>query len=205
MYCQKCGSEVSPGEKFCSKCGAPIEYDAQPTAQTQQPTAQTQRPKAQAPGKQTITLTIPRQLRSPLGIMYAVAALLHLLQLIFWNVNTYSYGSKASRTTAYVLKSSGSSLSFATVFFIILTTVSILLCVAPLLQNTVGKPRKMIVPLASCAWTFIWTIVALNSDFWISFSFFGWLFAIITVLTILLEVFILLLSNKILTLSANLT
>ena len=200
MYCKKCGSEIAPDEKFCSKCGTPIEPAAQPTARAQ--------------GKQTVTLTIPKQFRSPFGIMYAVAAFLHLLQLIFWNISTISVAGETMFSTAFVLKlgaimrlsgaSDAHSYSFATVFFIILTTVSILLCVAPLFQNTFNKPRKMIVPLISCVWTFIWMIVALNigESGVLSASFFGWLFIIFTVLTILVEVGIVLLSNKVVALSA---
>lgn len=207
MYCKKCGSEVAPNEKFCGKCGAPVEPAAQPAAHAQQPTARAQ-------GGHTVTLTIPKQLRSPFGILYAVAAFLHLLQLIFWNISTISVAGETMFSTAFVLKlgaimrlsgaSDAHSYSFATVFFIILTTVSILLCVAPLFQNTFNKPRKMIVPLISCVWTFIWMIVALNigESGVLSASFFGWLFIIFTVLTILVEVGIVLLSNKVVALSA---
>lgn len=184
MYCKKCGSEIAPNEKVCGNCGEPVES---PT-----------------PGKQTVTLTIPKQFRSPFGILYAVAGLFHLLQLIFWNINTISVGDNTVYTTAFVLKNGGeTSLSFATVFFIILSVVSILLCAAPLLRNTLNKGRKMIVPLFTCVWTLIWIIVALNNDSVIGFissisaSFFGWLFIIVTVLTLLLEVAIVLLSNKI--------
>ena len=62
MFCNKCGAEVTPGQKFCTQCGAQIQLQPQmqprPQAQPQtQPQMQAQ-PKADKPGKKKTGLII---------------------------------------------------------------------------------------------------------------------------------------------------
>ena len=192
MFCKKCGNEISPSEKFCSKCGTPVGGAA---------------PSQPAAAKQ-ISFSLPAQFRNPLGIMYAAGALLHLLLLIFWSVNTTGVEdyAKFNLTTLFSSFMSESAdvmtKSFAVVFMIIFSVVSILLCVAPVLMNTVNKARKMIFPMITCVWSLIWFIYALNAEAFdgISATFFGWIFIIFTVITLLLHAVILLVSNKIVSL-----
>ena len=75
MFCNKCGAEVTPGQKFCTQCGAQIQLQPQmqprPQAQPQtQPQMQAQ-PKADKPKKKKTGLII--------AIILAIVLLLSIL------------------------------------------------------------------------------------------------------------------------------
>lgn len=185
MFCKKCGNELSPSEKFCSKCGTPVA--AAPS---------------QSQGKQ-VSISVPQHVKSPLGIMYILVAALHLFQLMFWTIKCFKRFSEGDAvfSTSDVL--SGDSKAFATVFVVILAVVAINVCVMPLLMNTVSRARKMIAPLLSSVWTLIWFIIAWTHEAVDSLSFCGWLLFFSIIITLLLEVVILLVSNKIIALAKN--
>lgn len=194
MFCKKCGNELSPSEKFCSKCGTPVA--AAPS---------------QSQGKQ-VSISLPQHVKSPLAIMYMIVAALHLFQLVFWTILSFKVsgmdGAKASASASLLL--SNDSKAFATVFVVLLGVATIVYCVMPIMMNTVKKGRKMILPLVSSVWTLAWFIYAWTCDVsvgWAStsftLSFCGWLIFFAIIFALILEVVVLLVSNKILALAKN--
>lgn len=190
MFCKKCGNELNPSEKFCSKCGTPVAAAAP----------------SQSQGKQ-VSISLPQHVKAPLAIMYIIVAALHLFQLVFWTIKSFKYavGGDAIGSTTDLL--SADSKAFATVFVILLGVAAIVLSIMPILMNTVKKARKMIVPLLSSAWTLGWFIYAWTTGIMgridVSLSFCGWLLFFAIIFALILEVVILLVSNKIIALAKN--
>lgn len=178
MFCKKCGNELNPSEKFCSKCGTPV-GGAAPAAPRQ--------PKQ-------ISLSVPQHLKSPMGIMYMVVALFHVLQLMFWTVKCLG-NSWFKLPPSYYLTSKDQG--FVNVFFVLLGVAAVVICVMPVLMNTVNKARKMIVPLIANVWTLCWFIYIWTDA---PLTFCGWLLFFCIIFALLLEVGILLVSNKIIAL-----
>lgn len=194
MFCKNCGTQINDNERFCGSCGTPVEQKEQPIINNNISTP----------------VAAPTEVDGSLAITFIVTVVLQLIMLILRFVSFGKYRVAVedlgiSDGGTYSLNELMSS-SGETTIFVILILASIILCILPIIKNTLGKRRRMILSKIVAFWNAftvgmgIWAIadcvasnkesIAYNygeeffSGSW-SLTFGGWLNVIITVAIII--------------------
>lgn len=133
MFCKNCGTEISDTEKFCGKCGTPVE---------------TQKTSVATPTTPDLGISSNTSVDGLLAMMFIASAACFLLQIILWFVNFGKYSMSVeqisqSRSGAYSLNNfmEGTPL---TSIVIIMMIIAIGMCILPIIKNNLNKRRRMI-------------------------------------------------------------
>ena len=195
MFCQNCGTQINDNERFCGKCGTPVE---QVGTQVNKSTP-------------NLNATSNTPIDGSLAMMFIAATVLQLIMLILRFVSFGKYrvavedlgiSDGGTYSINELMGSSGE-----TAIFVILILISIVLCILPIVKNSLGKRRRMVLSKITVFWNAftlgmgIWAladVVARNKESiahnygeefftgsW-SLTFGGWLDVIITLVTIVL-------------------
>lgn len=196
MFCKNCGAEIKNNGKFCGQCGTPVGEVNQTIVSSENL-------------ETSIVSNTP--IDSSLAVTYIATAVLQFIMLIVRFVSFGKYhvdvkdlgiGDGGTYSINELMGSSGE-----TAIFVILLILSIVLCILPIIKNSLNKRRRMILSKIVAFWnTFtvgmgIWAladVVASNKESiahnfgeehftgsW-SLTFGGWLNIIVTLATIVL-------------------
>lgn len=158
MLCKNCGNEVSNTERFCGKCGAPVE---QATASAPTP----------APAKPASNMNfdfnaIMQKVKTDKFMRnYAIVAILFLCQLMFWfadAVKVSAYGVSENVTMSDLLKSENQE--FMTFVMLVLFGASIAFCVMVLIKDAFKKETQLYLPLAASVISLVYYVFMVFSQ-----------------------------------------
>lgn len=132
MFCQNCGTQISDNERFCGKCGTPVEQVA---TQVNKSTP-------------NLNATSNTPIDGSLAMMFITSAVLFFVQIILWFVDFGKYSMTVDdlgieRSGAYSIHYLMGSTAFS-VIMVIIMIVCIGLCLLPIIKNTLGQRRRMI-------------------------------------------------------------
>lgn len=196
MFCKNCGTKITENEKFCGKCGTPV-GEANSSVMM---------------GKSfESSITDSTPIDGSLAMTFIVTAILQLIMLVLRFVSFGKYrvavedlgiSDGGTYSINELMGSSGE-----TAIFVILILISIALCILPIIKNSLGKRRRMILSKIAVFWNAftvgmgVWALadcVASNKESiaynygegfftgsW-SLTFGGWLNVIVTLVTIVL-------------------
>lgn len=194
MQCKNCGIELNENEKFCGKCGAQVELNAQVISNNdfQSPIANC----SQDEGKLVIKFIA-------VGILQLIMLILRFVDFGKYHVSIKDLTSDGG--TYSLNKIMGSSAE--TAIFVILLLISVAFCALPILKNTLNKRRRMVLSKIVSFWNVLIIILGISaladcvssnkesitenygaeffSGSW-NLTFGGWLNVIITIATIVL-------------------
>ncbi len=141
MFCQNCGREMKAGEKFCGKCGTPIGelYQSTPTCDA-----------SVLPVNESATID------AYLAKTFIIATVCQVIMLVLRFVSFGKYHvavadlgiSDGGRYSINELMGS----SVETALFVILITISIALCILPLIKNSPKKRQRMVLSKIVVIW-----------------------------------------------------
>ncbi len=133
MFCKNCGTEISDTEKFCGKCGTPVE---------------TQKTQTVTPHTSNLSISTNTPVDGSLAMMFIASAACFLLQIILWFVNFGKYSMNVeqisqSRSGAYSLNDMMEGTPLSTIV-VIMMIIAIGMCILPIIKNNLNKRRRMI-------------------------------------------------------------
>jgi len=202
MLCKNCGSQIAPGEVFCRGCGTAV--NPQPQQQPQQGYAQQQYQQPQqgyAPQPNPYGYApqyAPRAPKKPLSnekfsLFWVLSALMSFLGFMFWYMPCVSgYGNSIDYSMASHCNTADDDYLVALIFAVLLGLAGTVISLLPIITKSVADPKWFWIPISTAVvalYNFIFTIVIgsapLPAD---GIAFFGWIFMILSLGNIALNI-----------------
>ena len=156
MFCPKCGNRVTGNERFCGKCGTPIQQAAPQQPQQPQQFAQEPQQFAQAPqegyqsnyGQAPVRPAVDPKLEGSLKTQFMILAVASLLIGILWYMKGLKIevlGMVEQSISFHALCKEGDVGAFSTLN-LLAALIAAVVYILPVLTNTIAKRRRLILP-----------------------------------------------------------
>lgn len=164
MYCGKCGAEIPETAAFCPNCGAGVN----PAPQPKQESASNAVPKVSV--RTPVPAAKAPVTEASIKKFYILVAVLSVLELILWftdTISTGAFGLSQGFSLHGIVADGDISMVWEVLLVFAPLAAAAVFSLLPVLQNSLGKRRRMILPILASAWNlflFVGTMISASSE-----------------------------------------